>query len=171
MFYAIANTILRQIKAAAAPFVSFIWNLNTNLWNAESRIWGTYTPPPVVYKTYRFEVTDSYGDGWNNNVATVQRELTPGVWTNATEAFQNPTDANVGITGDSRLTMTGGAGPYSIEMELEVGINTRLVASQAGSARTEPGYKIYDGATLVAELLPGTAANWTVGTVQVTFTS
>jgi len=42
MFFAIANTILRQIAPGAGPTPppSFIWNLNTRLWEAETRTWN-----------------------------------------------------------------------------------------------------------------------------------
>ena len=39
MFFAIANTVVRMTKAAAAPVISFIWNFNTNNWEFENRDW------------------------------------------------------------------------------------------------------------------------------------
>ena len=40
MLFAIANTILRQVATAVAPVIPMIWNLNTNLWNNETRTWN-----------------------------------------------------------------------------------------------------------------------------------
>jgi hypothetical protein len=39
MFFAVANTITRMVKAASAPIISFIWNLNPTNWESESRNW------------------------------------------------------------------------------------------------------------------------------------
>ena len=40
MFFAIANTIVRSVGAVVAPIVSFVWNLNTNQWEGENRMWN-----------------------------------------------------------------------------------------------------------------------------------
>lgn len=39
MFFAVANTVVRMVKAAAAPIIPFIWNLNPNNWENETRNW------------------------------------------------------------------------------------------------------------------------------------
>jgi len=39
MFFAVANTVMRRVGGAIAPVISFIWNLNTNNWEAETRDW------------------------------------------------------------------------------------------------------------------------------------
>ena len=39
MFFAIANTVIRQVGAVVAPIISFIWNENTNNWESETRNW------------------------------------------------------------------------------------------------------------------------------------
>jgi len=164
MFYAIANTILRKVKAGAAPIISFIWNLNTTLWENETRLWAAL---PVTVP-YRFELADSYGDGWNGNQAEVQREVTPGTWV----AYGSFRDAHVdaGIVGTSTLTMIAGAGPSNIYMDMEVGFNYRLVCSVEGSYPAEPEYSIYNELDVLAVALVPGASQWILGTVQVTFT-
>jgi len=36
----LANTILQAVFKAGGIVISFIWNLNTNFWNVESRTWN-----------------------------------------------------------------------------------------------------------------------------------
>jgi len=147
------------------PVVSFIWDLNTNNWEAETRLWAI---PPVTV-AYRFAVADSYGDGWNGNQAEVQREVSPGTWV-AYGSFRDA-DADAGIAGTNTLTMTAGAGPSNIYMDMETGFNYRLVCSVEGSYPAEPEYSVYDQLdVLAASLVPG-APQWVLGTVQVTFTT
>jgi len=41
MFYAIANTVVRIVNGIPAPpVIPFIWNLNTNNWEVETRTWN-----------------------------------------------------------------------------------------------------------------------------------
>lgn len=44
MFFVIANTIIRAATSAIAPVIAFIWNLNTNFWNVETRLWKSVAP-------------------------------------------------------------------------------------------------------------------------------
>ena len=178
MFYAVANTILRKVKAGAAPVISFIWNLNTNLWNAESRSWGTYTPPPPppppVTTSYSFTMTDTYGDGWNGNQLTIEKfNGTSWVACTTPELLYNPSDLNAGNAGTSNLTLINSSGPSSIDIDLETGESFRLIVSAEGGYPEEPGYQVFQIGNPVAvfTFASGQPSEWSNGTVHYTFTA
>jgi len=175
MFYAVANTIIRKVKAAAAPVISFFWNLNTNLWNAESRIWGTYTPPtPPPITSYSFTMTDTYGDGWNGNQLTIQKfNGTSWVACASPELLYNPSDLNAAYAGTSNLTLTNSTGPSSIDIDLETGASYRLIVSAIGGYPDEPAYQVFQigNPTPVFTFGSGQPSEWSNGTVHYTFTA
>jgi len=154
-----------------------VWNTTTTLWENETTEWDQGAPTPPATKTYSFELFDSYGDGWNGNIFALQQEVSPGVWADNTPTFYNFSDGDIApnptpLYGQqvNTLTLTNGGGvAKTAQIDLTVGLNTRTVCVQAGSYPSEPSYKIYDGAVLVAELQPSLPGEWVLFEEQTAF--
>lgn len=72
MFFAVANTIMRAAMSTIAPIAAFIWNLNFNRFNLETRVWdlgGPPPPPPPVV-----------GENWTANRLSLNLDSGSGQW-------------------------------------------------------------------------------------------
>jgi hypothetical protein len=118
---------------------------DTSIWSTTNLVQTTGCPAEQQC-TFTLNMTDSFGDGWNGALISVQQKKGTGPWI---------TVSTFGSTFTTGLTATG-------SVALCTGDSSRVIATSPGSYSYEVGFTLADanGVVLVTRL-PGTSATGT----------
>ena len=118
---------------------------DTSIWSTTNLVQTTGCPA-AQQCTFTLNMTDSFGDGWNGALISVQQKKGTGPWI---------TVSTFGSTFTTGLTATG-------SVALCTGDSSRVIATSPGAYSYEVGFTLVDanGVVLVTRL-PGTSATGT----------